>query len=340
MVAQLKQGIRSWSGTVEDNGDRTYKVKHLVKADYDDGPSTVLVCINEAYPAGSAWSFGNDYDEWAWCRPTRELAIHQEREGDKNKWWVVTSTFSTKKPSKEQAESSRCADEQIEDPLLMPPKLSGTFNQVSEEATHDRHDERILNSAFEQMRGQQVEFERPLPTVHIELNVPTLEYDLLMRLAGALNDAPMWGFPTRCVRLSSVQWSSSMYGLCYIYYTWVLDFEINVKWDYDNEVFVSGWDRDLLDEGTKVLDGYWDTDEASPTFGEYIPNVSGPGVELDPSNFIRFQDKYGNPSRVVLNGAGMPVGAQGDPDEEPGSIHVEKYQEDDLLQLNIPTEIG
>lgn len=105
------------------------------------------------------------------------------------------------------------------------------------------------------------------------------------------------------------------------------------------EVVVSGWDRDLLDEGTKVLNGYWHRDGtwhdmAVDEFGDI------PADPSDPSHFIVYRDRNGNPTRVILNGHGVPIDVghhtSGTADDYPGNIHVEKYPQDDLTLLGIP----
>lgn len=104
---------------------------------------------------------------------------------------------------------------------------------------------------------------------------------------------------------------------------------------------LSGWDRDLLDEGTKVLCGRWDENGAWQDVP--IGTDFGSPIMPDPDNpadFIQFQDRQGNVTRVVLNGEGRPAnssfGTGTGNTGEPGNIHVEKYYESDFLALGIP----
>ena len=109
----------------------------------------------------------------------------------------------------------------------------------------------------------------------------------------------------------------------------------------------SGWDRDLLDEGTKVLNGRWSAN------GNYIVvDIGGSAPDPDnPAHFIRFQDRNGNTGRVLLNGAGLPAEIRAGEDTgtgggvsatgDIGSIYVEKYHEADLVTLlDLPPTVG
>jgi len=71
-----------------------------------------------------------------------------------------------------------------------------------------------------------------------------------------------------------------------------------------------GWDKDLNDEGTKVLSGRWNR-----TTGAWEDvNVNGsPPNPMNPAHFIRYKDKLGENARVILDGAGRPY----DPDHPP-----------------------
>lgn len=89
---------------------------------------------------------------------------------------------------------------------------------------------------------------------------------------------------------------------------------------------VGNWDRDLLDEGTKVLRGFWDDNEPAV----YLVNLSAD--KTNPSHFIHHQDPNGNFCPVVLNGAGEPATSEADA----GKIHVEFYSESNFLALGIP----
>jgi hypothetical protein len=268
------------------------------------------------------WAFGNDLDAWATCKLDAEI---KQFGGKPSTWFEVTQIFSTKPDTK------RCKDQQIEDPLMQPPKVSGGTAKFSEEATHDRYGNPIFNSAFEQIRGPQVEFDKNKHTVNIEMNVPSLLLDYVSSFVDGVNDTTLWGNAARTVKLSDFQWEKKYYGTCYVYYTWKFTFEIDYR----------GWDRTLLDEGTKVIRGDWDRD---PNSDRYTDWVMATGADTsNPSDFIRFKDWNGENCRVILNGDGFPIdtgiGTGTLLPTEAGTISVEKYEDKNFLLLGIPTTL-
>lgn len=300
-------GPVSKSLTRDEEGDREYKVKWLVRTDaLRDGPGQVIRCPGLPR-VGSFYFLGNDIDVWAWCRPNAQVRVHQEKEGDATKFWTVEQTFSTK-PIPPGGKAQRCHDAEVEDPLLEPQKLSGSFSRFTEEATHDRFGNPITTSSWEQIRGQQNEWDANRPGVVVEQNVADLQLPLLTRMVDTLNDRFMWGLPARCIKMSEPSWEKRYHGQCYVYFTRKLQFEARYRTLINPQTgateIVGAWDRDILDEGTKVLNGHWD-----PLTGEYaLDAINGQTPSrFNPNHFMRFQDRVGNVSRVVLNGAGMPA---------------------------------
>lgn len=301
-------------------GYREYTCVHLVKTtDPLDGPQVVAACPNIPQ-VGDMWAFGNDYDPWATCWPTQRITVHQEKEGDAARYWRVESMFSTK-PRK------RCQDTEVEDPLMEPQKVSGSFVKYTEEATKDRTGQWIVNSSHEPIRGSQVEFDKNRPTVKIEQNVYPLGLSTFSAMIDGLNDSVLWGLNPRCIKLSNVSWERKIYGSCYYYYTRTLEFDIR----YDT------FDRTLYDEGTKVLNGHW-----GPTGLWVLDNINGSAPDPNnPTHYNLFVDKSNNPCRVILDGNGQPAenisGLGTGSGDDPGVIHVEKYTEVNFLLLGIPT---
>lgn len=294
MTTRLYDGHLSWSMARDSEGHREYKIVYLVHADYTDGPANVL--NTPGLPVvGSFWNVDGDSDPWAWCRPDAKVA-HKSggKEGEKQHEWAVEFTFSTKPPDDKK---QRCHDAKIEDPILEPPKVSGSFTKYTEEATIDRFSKPVTNSAHEQIRGSTVEFDASRPSIKIEQNVVSLGIEVFSKMVDTLNDRPLWGLPKRKVKLSNVSWERKYHGLCYKYYTRSLEFDIR----YD------GWERDILDEGTKVLSGRWDEGTGLWT----LVNVGGEVPKRqNPQHFIRFQDRQGNNARVILDGMGKPFTPQ------------------------------
>lgn len=310
---------RIWEGSRDSQGHRDFNVTHIVEVTNpgEDGPFVVMQCAGLPQ-IGSEWDFSNDFDAWAFCWPDMTITRHGGDEGEPVKFFAVTQKFSTK-PMK------RCQDVSIEDPLLEPQKISGTFVNYTREETFDRFGQPITNSSWELIRGPSVEFDAHRHTVCIEQNVAALELELFTDIiANPLNDDYLWGLPPRCIKLSNVSWSRQIFGICNYYYT--------RKFDFDTDALT--FDRDVLDEGTKVLNGHWET---SGTAGGWVlDNIDGSAPNpLNPQHFIVAVDRQNTPCHVILDGHGKPWDAAGS--GYPGSRHIEKYGESNLLELNIPT---
>lgn len=329
-MAATLLGPTSWSMQRNTEGHRTYDLTHKIKCLKTEGPATALQTPGLPVP-GSVWIVDDDVDLWAFC--TQEATVKAMVDGEPNTHFLVTQKFSTRP-------NPRCQDAQFEDPLLEPAKLSGGSISYTEEATEDRFGAPIRNSAFEQFRGAQVEFDANRPTVRVQKNYPTLGADVWAPMENTLNDAPLWGLPARCWKLSRITWDQQYFGQCEVYYTITYEFDAYVKEDPDTGELVSGFDRDLLDEGTKVLNGHWGRG-GNEGYGWVLDNIGGVAPDpLNPAHFIRFKDRNGENTRVILNGHGIPYDPEqatsGTADDTPGSIHVEKYPESNFLLLGIP----
>ena len=217
----ILDGQRSWEGGKDEDGHRTYDISHLVEAYPWEGPASVMTTPGLPVP-GSFWQFDSDIDVWAFCYPYMKVSVYGTKEGSPSKFWLVDQKFSTK-PLK------RCNDVTIEDPLMEPQKVSGSFVKYSKEAQRDRFKRLITSSSHEPLKGPGVEFDRNRPTVRIEQNVANLELDVFSSMIDAVNDFPLWGLPPRCVKLSGITWDRKLYGVCNYYYTRTFDFDIDFE---------------------------------------------------------------------------------------------------------------
>lgn len=300
MATSLEGGRRTWSMARDAEGHREYKIKHLVRAAANDGPANVIRTPGLPVPGGF-WFFGIDLDPWAICRPNATVQPHPDyKEGTLVRFWIVENTYSTK-PDK------RCNETEIEDPLLEPMKISGSFVNKQREATRDRHGKAILTSSHEIVRGAQVEFDEHAGTVRIEQNVPILQLGLFSRMVNTVNDAPLWGMPARCVKLSNAPWAEHYYGTCYRYFTRMFEFDVSAKINQSTGLLESGFDRDLLDEGGKALHGHWDETTGAWT----LDNINSVAPDrFNPAHFDKVKDKSGENMRVILDGTGKPINAK------------------------------
>jgi hypothetical protein len=257
MATLVRDGQRTWSGTRDEEGHREYSITHLVKADPTDGPSNVMVTAGLPLP-GSVWSFDADLDVWAFCHPNMDVVPSQEKLGDPGYWWDVKQKFSTK-PMK------RCNMTTIEDPLMEPQKVSGSFCRYTKEAIIDRLGRSLRNSSHEMFHGPQVEFDDDRPCVRIEQNVLNLDLPLLTQLRNTLNDAPLWGLSERMIKFRPATWERKLYGTCTFYYTRVLEFDIN----FDT------FDKKIVDRGTRCLLGHWGAGTGAGCTVDITTNAQG-----------------------------------------------------------------
>jgi hypothetical protein len=317
MAATVKDGAKWFTGVRDAEGHRTYKVLHHVKTAAGDGPAIVMDAPGLPL-IGSTYIVDNDVDVWAFCWPQRTVnPTKPQKMGEAPTHWTVESTFSTK-PMK------RCQDATIEDPLLEPDRLSGSFVKYTKEVTKDRFGAAIKTKSHEVFRGPQVEFDANRPVVTIEQNVANLELAVFTEMVDTLNDDVLWGLPARKIKLSNVSWERRLWGVCSYYYVRTFDFDVDFN----------GWDRSLLNEGTMALHGFinpstgrWQTQASFGVNGNEAPNPK------NPMHFSRYKDANGENARVLLNLNGEPLGTG----SEPYFFDLEYYNESNFLTLGVPT---
>lgn len=291
---------RTMSLDVDENGYREYTVVFLVEtSSFIDGPFTVLYDTPGMPLPGSPWIMGSELDLWVWARPNAKVGVHSEKEGDSTRKWRVEMRFSNKPL---RGDAQRCFDIKIEDPLLEPMKISGDVRERQVEITRDRFGKPLLMSSLEPIRGKQVEFEENVHLIEVEQNVIDLQLPLLAGLKDCVNDRTLWGMPKRTVLFQNYRWERKYHGLCYKYYTRRLTVAINEK----------GWDRDVMDEGAKGLNGHWGVRSRGEVEGrwylDFVWGDNGPDYpdERNPTHFIQLVDKKGQPARFPLDGHGSP----------------------------------
>lgn len=138
----------------------------------------------------------------------------------------------------------------------------------------------------------------------------------------------------------------------------VIDVEEWAKVMTMTSTMVPGWDRLIIDEGTKCIRGYWQKDRTKPHFGryvvarQYVDEAAGTATEevspFNPANMIRFKDWNDENARTLLNGYGHPVDtALGDTGtgtgyavDQQGYIRCEYYQDGNLMLLGIPASLA
>jgi hypothetical protein len=279
----ISSGVRVHKASSDPEGYRTYHVTYLVQGDVGDGPVEVFNTPGLPVP-GDSYAFNSGSDQWAFC--TQEWSISGQQQEGPITFWDVEIKFTSKPDEK------RCKDQKIEDPLLIPDRVSGGFHKYTEEATSDRFGRPIVNSAWEQLRGPQAEFDKHRASIKIEQNVIDLQLGLISSVANCVNGSTMWGLPPRTIKLDEVSFEVKYYGNCFKYYTRTLGFDI----------LFDGFDRDVLDEGTKALNGAWTTDGTWK-----LINVGGqPPNPTNPAHFSQFKDRKDENAKCILDGRGLP----------------------------------
>ena len=286
-------GRIDWGLTRDDDGNRTYNLRWLVEGSVGDGPLTILGASGLA-SIGSTWGYGGDSDAWAFCHPESRVSPVLKKEP--GKFWFVDQTFTTK-PLR------RCQSSSIENPLLEPARLGGSFVRNKREATQDRDGKALKNSSHETYRGAVTEVDDSNHTVRVGLNVLTMNLPLYTQYAHCLNDATLWGMSAETIKYSYFSWVRKLYGTCTYYYSLDMDFEVNYN----------GWTRSILDEGTRYL----------------APG----GTDTNIVEYIQYKDPRGENSKVLLDGAG---GILTDPDS-PEYNDFDLYDTANLLLLGIPS---
>lgn len=320
---------QAWSMTSDEEGYRDYEIAFRVEVDpVVHGPYQAWMCPGLPL-VGTAWEeFGAVPDDQAFFTSAGRVVQVGREPG--NKFFDVILRASTK-PVKD------CQTSVGQDPVTIPDRIHVRTVNYQTEGTFDRNDDPIVNSAFEQIRGPQNEWDAHRLQVTVEQNVSAMELDVVEGLMHHLNDAEMWGFPARTIKLSAFEVERKYKASCEKYYLRRLTFDI-----------ARDFDRCLLDEGTKVLRGKWDTVRGSPTYGQWLiaDDEDGPFGKVsaeDPKNFIRYKDWNGENTRVILNGHGVPYDPEhntsGTADDVAGRICVEYYDSGNLLLLNVPLSI-
>jgi len=318
-MAVLKIGPRSSTASRDAEGHRT--VTTIYRVTFSTTVSAASAMNAAGLPSvGATYSdpISGDSDSWMF-RLFTTSAKQVVTDGDSvgGRVWDVTISFSTKQPE-------RCQDQQVEDPLSEPDRVSGSFVNYTIEAVEDKDGDKIQNSSHEQVRGPAVEFDDHRPTVVIGQNVASLGLETFSAMVNTVNDANLWGLAPRKIKLSNVSWSRQLYGLCYFYYMRTFEFDINFN----------TFDRAIVDEGTMVLGGQW---QVLPdlTFN-WLPN---PGLnKANVKDFQRFEDPKGQTRRCLLDGNGNPLDDGAAPVEIPNSP-IQYYTESNFLALGIPTSL-
>lgn len=300
------QGILNWRADRDSYGYRTYVVTYLVNAAVTESPVAVMT-------ASGLPTIGNLFslegytgsDTWCWCRPELSMRIHDGIPGDPAEWYEVDITFSNQ-PLR------RCNEFTIQNPLLEPQKISGSYLRTQWETLFDKNNYRVVTSVNEPIQGPKVTFDYVKPTVRIEQNIAALGLYTFSGMVNTVNEEPMWGCPERTVKLTNVTWDRKIWGVCTFYYTRIFDFEVDI-YAHDRYNTLIGHDREVFDSGSLCLNGGWITDLADPNKGAWklrtdvTYTTQDSLLTLGPGDIIAYKDLNHELNRVFLDGHGRPA---------------------------------
>ena len=185
MSAKVKgDGPRTWSGAVDEEGQRTYKAQFLVVSDdTKDGPDQVLKATGLP-KVGDTWNFGNDSNGTVYCTPQADAQPYRSKVQDPGFYWTVDKVFS----SKFTFIGSR-------------PRISISGSRYTKEIVRDRFGKLVVSTSHELFRGPQVEFDFNRGVVKIEITLRDADLPLWTRLIDNVNSNIMWGCPVRSVKM-------------------------------------------------------------------------------------------------------------------------------------------
>lgn len=233
------------SSDTDDTGHRNYQVTWHVQTVYTpgvkhDGPSYIRrnwpgPVVGTPYNLAPFWPESTEFDQWAFCLPTLNIASHRDV-GDNEPVadWHVTQNWSTK-------QVNRCQLAPIENPLLEPWEITGSWVEERREATVDRFDKPLIHPSREPIKGPLTEYTYSFPTITITGNSADIDLRLISSQLNTVNGTPIWGQLNRTVKFTACNWERKTYGNCFFYWRIAFTFQIDKN----------GFDQDIPAEGTR-----------------------------------------------------------------------------------------
>lgn len=325
----------SWSLSEDQEGHRDYKIKFRVAVYVDDpddrelneGPQEAKTAPGLPQP-GDIWNFDGEYDPWAFCLPTCE--VKGQIEDEPCQFFTLEYTFTTKGMPRRQTAVGGDPyffgfPYPVGNPLLEPAKISIDYVKYVQRATYDLGGRAITNSAFETVQGKENEwdFNRAQVTVEFNSALPPIgdtgtDVKGLDSFVDHVNSVALWGVPPRCLKLSSMPKPERVY-----YYSATPYWKVKLVFDirYPEPPLPQdgsqggGFDKFLLDEGHKALNGQWGslpgsgaTVTIAVTGGAIsgVPTVASGGSKYPPNSTFNLSISGGSSGvlQVTTNGSG------------------------------------
>jgi hypothetical protein len=264
MSANAVSAPKDWSVETDDEGHGDYTLTWGVETTSAlDGPDVALSASGLPIPGASLSALGGN----PWAFFNRKGAAKLKKVDALRKYWDVTTIFTTR-PAR------RCTTNAIEDPLLEPHKVKGTFAQTIQELLYDVNGAALVNSAQQRYTGAIVQDTVSTPSVELEMNCSFIDLSWLANYADSYNLATHWGMPARSIKCTTGPWERVLYGTCYFYFIVRFTFELRLP----------NWDIVVPDEGTRV-------------------KVAG----SSPARYVQYKDEREENGVTFLNGAGAAL---------------------------------
>lgn len=266
MSANSVSAPKDWSVETDDEGHADYTLIWGVQTTtLTDGPDVALSAAGLPVPGSSLGSIGGN----PWAFFNRKGGARLKKVDALRKYWDVTTIFTTR-PAR------RCTTSAIEDPLLEPHRVKGSFQQTIQELLYDVNSAAITNSVEQRYTGAIVQDTVSTPIVELEMNVSWLDLTWLANYADSYNNATWWGMPARSLKCTTGPWERVLYGTCYFYFVVRFTFELRLP----------TWDIVVPDEGTRVI-------------------VTG----SSPARYIQYKDEREENGTTFLDGSGAALAA-------------------------------
>ena len=261
MTANATKGVKDWSADFDDEGNATYTLTFPVETTHPtDGPDVAMTASGLPVPGASLGAWGGN----AWAFYNRKGSAKLKKVEALRKLWDVQCVFTTR-PAK------RCTTSAVEDPLLEPHRVKGTFQQQTKELLYDNAGAAIKNSAEQRYTGPIVQDTESTPVVELEMNVSWINLNWLADYADSYNNATWWSMPARSIKCTTGPWERVLFGTCYFYFVVRFTFELRLP----------NWDIVVPDEGTRV-------------------KVAG----SSPARYVQYKDEREENARTFLDGSG------------------------------------
>ena len=271
MTANAVTAPKDWSVETDDEGHGDYTLTWGVETTSAlDGPDVALSASGLPIPGASLSALGGN----AWAFFNRKGSAKLKKVDASRKYWDVSTVFTTR-PAR------RCTTDAVEDPLLEPPRVKGTFAQTVQELLYDNTGAPLVNASQQRYTGAIVQDTVSTPIVELEMNCSFIDLSWLANYADSYNsNAGQWGMPTRSIKCTTGPWERVLYGTCYFYFIVRFTFELRLP----------NWDIVVPNEGTRVK----------------VPGTS-------PARYVQYKDEREENGITFLDASGNALAAGATP---------------------------